>query len=192
MKKFLCLLLVMIICISLVACTKSPKEEPVTLGSTIDLEYVNMTLDAFEISTEYSFETTDNSSGTLSTYESSIKCSKDMKLICLKGKFINKTQKGVLPSKNPIYGELEVNGNTYKTKMECYIPENYKSVYQLAPLRTADYYLYAEVPVAVADAIESCKLTIGLTEDLNVSEKVSKPEDNDVLYLLETIPANQQ
>lgn len=217
MKKFLSLLLVLIMFISLATCgdstskttsdsqsqsktestetteaTETTKADSITLGSTIDLEYVNMTLDSFEISNGYSFEATDNSSGISVTTRSSIDCPADMKLICLKGKFTNKTKGDIFPANGPIYGELVVNGYTYKTEMDCYISETAESVLTLAPLRTVDYYLYAEVPVALADAVEDCTLNIGFVTDLDASKPVFEMSDNDVLYTLEAIPTTQQ
>ncbi len=210
MKKLLCLLLALIVCVSLVACgdvqdstetssvmTQSETEqkenaEPIALGNTIDLEYVTMTLDSFEISTGYSLESTDSSSGISFTRKASIDCPDDMKLICLKGQFTNKTKGDIFPANDPIYGELVINGYTYKTSMECYVSNSAESALTLAPLRTVDYYLYAEVPVALADAIESCTLNIGFVTDLDASKPVFEISDNDVLYTLEAIPTTQQ
>lgn len=208
MKKYLSLLLALVMCMSLVACgnststttpdsqsqseTETTKAESITLGSTIDLEYVNMTLDSFEISNGYAFEATDNSSGISITHKASIDCPADMKLICLKGKFTNKTKGDIFPANDPIYGELIVNGYSYKTEMDCYISETAESVLTLAPLRTVDYYLYAEVPVALADAVEDCTLNIGFVTDLDASKPVFEMSDNDVLYTLEAIPEKQQ
>lgn len=214
MKKILSLLLVLVMCMSLAACgdstskttsdsqsqsktetaesTESTKADSITLGSTIDLEYVNMTLDSFEISNGYSFEATDNSSGISITHKASIDCPADMKLICLKGKFTNKTKGDIFPANDPIYGEVVVNGYTYKTEMVCYISEAAESVLTLAPLRTVDYYLYAEVPATLADAVEDCTLNIGFVTDLNALKPVFEMSDNDVLYTLEAIPTTQQ
>ena len=217
MKKLLCLLLALVMCISLVACqgaknedatTKTTTEsaadpqtatdetqtnaEPIALGDTIDLDYVTVTLDSFEISTGYSLESTDSSSGISFTRKASVDCPDDMKLICLKGQFTNKTKGDIFPANDPIYGELVVNGYTYQTEMECYVSDSAESALTLAPLRTVDYYLYAEVPIALADAVESCTLNIGFVTDLNASKPVFELSDNDVLYTLEAMPTVQQ
>lgn len=206
MKKIFTLLLTLTMILSLCACggeknstTNSPEEqtetenktnaEAITLNSTIDLDNVTITLEAFEVSTGYSFKSTDTSSGISITRNASIDCPSDMKLICLKGKFTNKTKGDIFPANNPIYGEIVVNGYTYKTKMECYMSDVAESVVILAPMRTVDYYLYAEVPVGIADAIESCTLNIGLVTDLDASKPIFEMSDNDIFYTLEAIPS---
>lgn len=71
--------------------TNSPEEqtetenktnaEAITLNSTIDLDNVTITLEAFEVSTGYSFKSTDTSSGISITRNASIDCPSDIKLI---------------------------------------------------------------------------------------------------------------
>lgn len=208
MKKIITLVLAVMMLVSLCACggigtttlengtdadtaTGTSQAGSTNLGDTISLDYVEMSLDAFEVSTGYQFESTDTSSGFSITHRASIDCPSDMKLICLKGKFTNKTNGDIFPANNPIYGELVVNGYTYKTEMDCYIADVAESVFTLSPMRPVDYYLYAEVPVAIADAIETCTLNFGFVTDLDASKPVFAMSDNDKLYTLNTMPTVQ-
>ena len=61
------------------------KAETVAVGDKISLDFVEMTLDQFEVSDGYQFEYTDNSSAITITRKTSIDCSSGMKLVCLKG-----------------------------------------------------------------------------------------------------------
>ena len=165
-----------------------PSADPIQIGETISLDYAVLTLDAFEISNGYEFEYTDKSSGISITHKSSIDCPSGMKLICLKGKFTNKSKGEVYPSNDPAYGKIVINGYEYETRMKCYNVAEADSIMGVAPLREVDYFLYAEIPETLATEIETCEFYIGFVKDLDPSVWVDDMSDYDALYLLEATP----
>ncbi|MBQ3355935.1 MAG: hypothetical protein IJG45_02300 [Oscillospiraceae bacterium] len=219
MKRTIAILLALVMLLSLAACggdtttskpqstdapvaaapsteapTKAPTEatataEEVTIGSSISLNFVEMTLDAFEISEGYNFEYTDNSSGITITQKSSIDCPSGMKLVCLKGSFTNKAKHEIYPGNNPADGVMIINGNEYNIRFKCYNSAEAESIMNIVAQQTVDYYFYAEVPNAVADAIESCEVYIGFIEEMDPSVWVMDMSDYDYLYKLDAIPS---
>ena len=216
MKKVLALILALVLVLSLAACgggsnsskkqdntsqdnTSSENKTDMPTGSAIDakelkigdkisLEYVNLTLDKFEISNGYQFKSTDNSSGISTTNEASIDCPNGMKLVCLNGKFTNKTKGDIFPSNNPINGIITINDNEYKTNISCYDVSAAKPILEVAAQRTVDYFLYSEVPNEVANSIKTCEFKIGFVKDLNPIVSVQSNDDFDELFVLNSIP----
>ena len=164
------------------------KTSGVNLGDTIQLDFVTMTLDDFEISDNYTFKYTDKSSGITIRYETGIESPGGMKLVCLKGSFTNKTKNEIYPANNPAEGLIIINGNEYKTRFECFNVAQAKDIVNVAAQQTVDYFYYAEVPDSVADAIETCEVYIGFNEDLDPSGWISSLDDYDYLYRLDAIP----
>ena len=216
MKKVLALMLALVLVLSLAACgggsnsskkqdntsqdntssvnkTDMPTESAIDakelkIGDKISLEYVNLTLDKFEISNGYQFKSTDNSSGISITNEASIDCPNGMKLVCLNGKFTNKTKGDIFPSNNPINGIITINDNEYKTNLSCYDVSAAKPISEVAAQRTVDYFLYSEVPNEVANSIKTCEFKIGFVKDLNPIVSVQSNDDFDELFVLNSIP----
>ncbi len=164
------------------------KAETVAVGDKISLDFVEMTLDQFEVSDGYQFEYTDNSSAITITRKTSIDCSSGMKLVCLKGSFMNKFNKEVFPSNDPAGGVIIINGNEYSTTFECYNAAEAESILNIVPQQQVDYFLYAEVPASVADSIETCEVYIGFVENMDPSVWARELSDYDYLYKLEAIP----
>ena len=71
--------------------------------------------------------------------------------------------------------------------MECYTSQG-EYLYELAPLREAEYYLFAEIPNTLADTIESCEFYVGFAKNLSTEKWIDEPGDCDDLYLLEELP----
>lgn len=215
MKKLLSLIMAMVLCLSICACgaesndggnaddsvisgdaqdttptePEGPTATPVNIGDTIDLDYATVTLDDYVVTTGYQFEHTDTSSGIKVTRKTGFDCSSGMKIICLTGKFTNKSKAEVYSSNNPIYGKIIINGYEYETRMRCYIVEEAESVSGVAPLREVDYFLCAEVPESLVGQIDTCQFYIGFVKDLDPSVWASDLSDYDALYLLEATPA---
>ena len=163
--------------------------KPISVGDTISLDCIDLTIDAYEISDGYDFEAKDG----FVTKISHIDCSPGMKLVCLKGKVTNKTTSAVYTSNNPISGMLKINGYEYKTKMDCYIAATADRVYELVPMLEVDCFIYAEIPETLLDNIEACQLSLGIMENLD-SMKTAMAEDLssfDFKYVLEGTPSAQ-
>ncbi|MBE6737312.1 MAG: hypothetical protein IKB72_00120 [Ruminococcus sp.] len=220
MKKLITFLMALVLCLSLCACgndsksnedstkapvnqntvvetqaptTEAPAEsaaQTIQVGETISLDYATLTLDSFEISDGYEFEYVDTSSGIKITHKSSIDCPSGMKLVCLKGKFTNKSTNEVYPSNNPVHGKMVIDGYEYKTELDCYVVAEAESVMGVAPLREVDYFLYAEVPDTLANNISNCQLYIGFVENLETGW-LDDVTDCDALYLLEATPTTK-
>lgn len=165
---------------------EAPKAEAVNLGDTISLDFVEMTLDAFEVSPGYEFSSNKGSV----TYKSKVDCPSGMKLICLKGKITSKAKESVVTGNNPVFGVLTVNGYEYKMKLSCFNLEDAKPELSIEPMMPTDYFFYAEVPEALATAIESVRLDFGFVEGMETpaSARVDTVEDLDYRYALEVMP----
>lgn len=221
-KKWLSLLLALMLCLSLAACggggaesfddgaavsegeaetdaedqpdqpsngliPNEPAVPTVRLGETISLDCADLTLDALVISDGFDFSYTEASSGIRVTYRANIDCASGMKLICLLGKFTNKTSSSVYPVNDPVRGKIVVNGYEYDTRMECCSGEA-QSLLDLVSMREADCYIYAEVPEKLTDEIESCALHLGFVKNMDPYVWISDMKECDALHLLEAMP----
>lgn len=80
--------------------TKTQEKEPkeVSLGKTIELGFIKMTLDKVEVKPECKFSYKEKTSWGSTTHSSSITCKSGMKLVCLRGKITNLSTEGVYTS----------------------------------------------------------------------------------------------
>ena len=173
--------------------TPEPTEEPmkaeeINIGDTISLPFVEMTIDAFEVTDGYQFESKSTSSGISVTRKSSIDCPSGMKLVCVKGSFTNKSHNEIYPANRPADGRIILNENEYRITFRCYNVADAESFMAVAAQQTVDYFFYAEVPDVVANAIETCEVYIGFVENLDPSVWVNSLEDLQYRYHLEAIP----
>ena len=160
----------------------------VNLGDAISLDYVEMTLNKFEVSDGYNFESTDNSAGISIKHIANIDCPSGMKLVCLKGKFTNKSKGEIFPSNNPTNAVMTINDSEYKTQFDCYDVDAAESIMGVAAQSQVDYFLYAEVPDNVASAIKSCEVKICFVKDLDSSVFPQSDSDYDQIYVLSATP----
>lgn len=209
-RKLSVLLLIACMTLSLVACGGSDKKaetnkdatigdgvnteveadtpvNEVKLGDTIELDFVKMTLDEFEVVAEYNFESIKETSVGTTTRRASITPDGGMKLVCLKGQFSNLTQGEIFPANEPLYGEMIINGNTYSAKMECYNVEGAERIMTVAAQQEVSYFFYAEVPENVANSIETCEVNFGFVTDFE-TKYISAVKDLDYVYALNTVP----
>lgn len=150
------------------------KATPVKLGETIEGTELKITLDKVEVVENYTFEHTDGSMTSIRY----IKPRAGMKLVCLKGNLTNKFTEEIVLSNMPLQAEFIINGNKYRSRLECYDSAKAESFMSLVPLQTSEYFLYAEVPAAVADAITSCTINLGFNDGLNSYQNTKVSELN--------------
>ena len=161
------------------------KAEELSMGGTMENDYVKMTLEKFEVEPEYKFSYTEKTRVGTSTKNNGIDGKSGMKLVCLRGKLTNKTSKQIYPTNNPVQGEMIINSNTYKTTLKCFDTEHAESYLTMVAQQEAEYFLYAEVPDSVADNIESCIIKFGCVKDLDPSKYIPTMNDLDFLYSLQ-------
>lgn len=80
-------------------------------------------------------------------------------------------------------GEVVINGNKYKTRLECVNESKAEKYYELVAQQSSNYYLYAEVPENVANELKSCTINFGFVENLE-SKYISDLSELDYLYTL--------
>ena len=160
----------------------------ISLGDSIDLDFVEMTLERLEICDKYEFSYTKQTTVGTSTQNASIEPSAGMKLVSLVGVFTNKTNKDYYTSNKGVYGKFQINGNEYTAKFKCYDTETAESFLTVAAQQAVTYFLYAEVPQNVADNIDGCIVQFGFTQDFE-SKPISNVEDLDYIYQLVDIPS---
>ncbi len=159
------------------------KAKEVSLGKTIELSFIKMSLDKIEVKPEYKFSYKEKTSWGSTTHSSSITCKSGMKLVCLKGKLTNLSKEGVYTSNDFVKGEIVINGNKYKTRLECVNESKAEKYYELVAQQSSNYYLYAEVPEKVANELKSCTVNFGFVENLE-SKYISDLSELDYLYTL--------
>lgn len=162
------------------------KAEEVKIGETVENDYIKMTLDKFEVETEYKFQYQEPMSiGGTYTKNNGIDGKSGMKLVCLRGNITNKTTKDIYTGNNFVKGEMIINGNTYKTTLKCFDTEHAESYLTVVAQQEVEYFLYAEVPENVANNIESCTINFGNVNNLDASKYVADMNDLDYLYSLQ-------
>lgn len=175
--------------------TEDKKEEEqgtqaqqVKLGETVENDYLKLTLEKFEVETEYKFSYTEKTKVGTHTKHNGIDGKSGMKLVCLRGKLTNKTSQDVYTSNNFVKGEMIINGNTYKTTLKCFDTEHAESNLTVVAQQETEYFLYAEVPENVANNIETCVINLGCAKDFDsrTTALASKLTELDYLYTLKT------
>ena len=169
------------------AATNETAFTDVSMGETISLDYVEMSLERLEVADRYDFSYTEDTSVGTSTNSVSLEPSGDLMLVSLIGTFQNKTNKDYYTSNNGVFGKMIINGNEYNARFECYDTEQAESYLKVAAQQKTSYFLYAEVPQEVAENIEDCVVQFGFTQDFE-SKPIGKVEDLDSIYQLSAIP----
>ena len=157
----------------------------VKIGDTISLDFVEMTIDEFLISDGEEFSYSQLEVFGTSTRYVSLECPAGMKLICLYGKFTNLTSQTIYPANDPAEGLVIINGDEYKTDLDCYNLNAATLKLEVVPKETVDYFYYAAVPESVADSLETCDIIIGFVEGLDPAKWISEISDYDYLYRVE-------
>lgn len=207
MKKILALILAVLTCISMVACAaeeKQPAKEGAqegtvvdtpakeeqeeekkdkavayTLGETISLDFVTLTLEAFEKAPDgYQFS---HEEGYV-TYNSSIEAPSGMDLLCFKGRMTSLAPKSIYPGNKPIYGVLKINNFEYEMKLDFYNVAADRSMHELVGGMEARVFFYAEVPEGIAAQAQNCEVSFGFVEKMDPSKFVRDIEDLDYVY----------
>ncbi len=168
---------------------ESPAVTDINIGESISLDFIEMSIEDFEINNGKEFSYSQATSFGKETRICSLDCPSGMKLVCLVGKLTNKTKSSIFGSNNPAEGLFIINANEYKTSLRCYNIEVADSKFEVADQETVDYFYYAEVPENVANNIESCVVYIGFVENLDASKWISDLSDYDYLYRLD-VPAS--
>ncbi len=164
--------------------TPGPEATAVNLGDTIDLDFVKVTLDTLDVTKEgYHFEYTEGNV----TYQSSVEPDRGMSMVCLRGKFTNKTNAEVYPSNDPLYSVFTINGNEYKGQLKCYLVDYAESCMGVAAQQEVDYFCCAQVPENVAADIQTCSITFGFQQDI-VTGYIGGVDELDYVYTLDAIP----
>lgn len=167
---------------------QSDKSKSVKIGESIKLDFAKMTLKKLEVARKYKFKYVKKSGWFKSTRTSEIEPDSGMMLVCLKGKFTNKSKKKYIPANTGVFGKMIINGNEYDTTMECYNVKKAEGIYEIASQRTVSYFLYAEVPKKVAKNIDSCTVQIGFSQDLE-NKPVFNMDEYDYLYQIDEKPS---
>lgn len=163
------------------------KAEEVKLGEVVENDYIKLTLDKFEVETEYKFRYEEKTNVGKHIKNNGIDGQSGMKLVCLRGKLTNKTSGEVYPANNFVKGEMTINGNTYKTTLKCFDTEHAESHMTVVAQQETEYFLYAEVPENIANNMETCTINFGCVKDLDSRNTAfaDKITDLDYIYTLQ-------
>ena len=182
MKKLFTILLVVSLLLSLCACgntsvkeevsnkntdntvttTSKPEIQEVKLGDTIELDFMEMTIDQFIIFDGLTVEIDEHTSMILTDD------SAEKKTIYLTGKITNLHTDmigGTLGDIDCIFGNACFN-EKYNYKFEMMINNKEDTNGLLQPLTTGDFYLYAQVPNSIANEFDSCSVRFAFNENL--------------------------
>ena len=130
--------------------SKSVIGEEVVAGSTIDLDFVTMTVEEASIADEVKLSFT-RSSGY--TYDTGLSAVTDKKYVYIKGKL---TSKDTSTLDVRLKGNITVNGYNYDDVQVSMYDAEGSWEYQADPLVEYTYIIYAEVPNTLAENPESC------------------------------------
>lgn len=185
MKRVCSVLLALAVCISLCACGKAnddvladtkantqqttakeetqPKENTISLGEEITLEFAKITFDSTQIG--YSV----GGSGISTTAQDG------MLLFSLNGSIQN-TGGSNLSVAN-ICAEMIFNGE-YTYKANATINDSRSYPVSVAPLANAEYVLYAEIPEALLEMLETCQVHFSLNDGFASVPESAKSSDH--------------
>lgn len=185
MKKFVLMMLVGSMCLSLCACSgnqqvntegtvsqqetkkdnnnDATKKEvnltPISLGDKITVDFAEITVDECGIKEDLK---TSIKTGNI-TYTSGPDAVSGSKYVYMRGTIKNTSTSEI--SDVSIGGKAEIDGYSYNIDSISIKEENGSSAYSIAPLMTYKYTLYAKVPNELADSHQSCVLNMGFDEN---------------------------
>ena len=173
--------------------TAAEEPEPATpadavelrIGETLSTDFMELTLDAFEISEGYTFSYKEGNV----THKTGIDCPGGMKLLTLRGRFTNLLNKEVsVMSNGPIKGMIIVNGSEYTTKMRCLNAAEADNLWNVASKQTVDCFITAEVPEAMASEVGACTIRLACNDNMDEGRWVSDFNEYPYQFTVEAEP----
>lgn len=162
--------------------------QKLSLGESIDIDYLSMSLDNIEISNGYEF----NVEHEYYVKKQPFTPSGGMVLLSLRGLLTNKSTKE-MNHLSILAGTIIVNGNEYTASLKCFNMQEPEECLSIVSQQTLDYFIYTEIPENLVNNIENCEFKFGFSDKLEEDIIENKPfEDLTYLYSVSGILSIQK